>query len=317
MLRAQIHVDLPSEERQRDKTLIEWLKQSLGKTPDLRTGREALSISCIEVVEAVMVCFYRVGIHNLLSLVVDGQTLFVDPEREDQDAQAARAAAREHAKAHEKFGVMHMVAEHSFAGLHLVITIVVRSEVRLGDKEMQITLSARPEALRHQEGESAEAYAARLVEYAHSNELEGAIAEVNRFASQLGREFQVQVGMYSVSQGQTQAMLVRPSRESVADFEGLDFSSISEATYRPIARSPHPDAYYQHFQDPLYDFQNFVLIAEVVESHVWALAELLLVESQGQVLATGDDLDDEGAMLGWPHYPRLRFQDARPRLEPS
>ena len=80
MSQPKIHVDLPSEETESKRTIVAWLRSTVGYVPDLRTGREELSISCVDVVNTIMVYFHGTGIKNAVSLQVDGTRIFVDEE---------------------------------------------------------------------------------------------------------------------------------------------------------------------------------------------------------------------------------------------
>jgi len=101
---------------------------------------------------------------------------------------------------------------------------------------------------------------------------------------------------------------VRPEALSVQRFTEIDFDEAEAPRYQPIPGEPHPDLYQRHFHDPLYEFQSFILIAEVIENHLWAMAELVLLEREGQLWGVGDAMESCDT-TPWLELPQILFCD--------
>tara|TARA_R110002096_G_scaffold44524_10_gene119952 strand:+ start:61208 stop:62356 length:1149 start_codon:yes stop_codon:yes gene_type:complete len=306
VLCSQIHVDLPSEETERTPRFVEKVRSRFGRPTDLRTGKEQLTMQCGEVVAAIMACFHRANICDVMSLVVDDSALFVDVEGKDDDAPELLEAARRHTRRSPQFGELQLAAEHHIDGLHIVIEVRVLGSVQVGERELQILFSARPEENVHRPGESAESYANRLIAFAGGDALQSAIQTLERLTSNVGRQFQDQIGICAVVQGAVEVMLVHPNADEIKNISDVDFATLAGHTYVPLPATVHPDNYNRYFADPLYDFQNLILIGEVLEHRAWATAQLVLLEEDGSLWGTGDALETCD-LARWQQLPQFLY----------
>jgi hypothetical protein len=308
MLRSVLRVDLPSEETRRRHSLFGLVRSALGRDTT-RSGREELTISGAEVVLGIMRCLEEAGIDNAVSLIVDGEQVFVDYEGVDGDREAlARAASRRFDG--RSFGTLRLIAETRESGLHTIVAIHVARRVALGQKEMHVALGARPEVLAHRQGESPADYAARLQAFARSDGLERALADFRAMTERLGAAFKRHAGDLEVETSRIEAIVVRPTLDSIRRFPLLDFSR-DAVLYQPSLSSTqrHPDRYHRYYVDPLYDFRSLVLIQAMVRQGLWRRKDVSIVLDNGTRWMTGEEIDAEECEV-WAGLDALRFDEA-------
>jgi len=316
MLQARVLVDLPSEEAERKKTLVDWFASVRGKDVDLSTGREELTLSCLTVVEAVSACMRRAEVVNAIALVVDDEALFVDDEGVDDDAKGLLEAARKASIDDAAFKTLQLVFESRFPGLHVLVDFSISRVVSAGRKEMSLTLAAQLDELFPNEDESVRDFAERLKIACRTDDLlENALKSLDRATNRIARELQAQFGLHSVQQGPAEALLVRPETVDFAALSQLGAESDIEPHYDPETgiAATHPDSYHRYYRDPLYALRNAVILGELRTSEAWQSEQLHIVDEAGTQLATGvtEQEEFEAATEG---LPKISF-DSDGRVE--
>lgn len=306
MLRSEIHVDLPSEAIERKKSLVTWFKSSTGNEPEREADQEELTLSCVQVVQAIMVCFHKVDIENAIALIIDGTVVFVDEDGDDDDAAKLLQAAIDHGSSLDHFSELVLVMEDRRQGLHSILEVTVHSSVKVGEKELTISITGRPDLITHVGGETALDYAKRLVAFAHGEALFDAIGVMEKLASEVAQQFQVQIGIYKVSQGAVEAALVRPNGDAIAAFGNLDFVGGKPPGYHGRPTSAHPDSFCRYYDDPLYPYQSFVLIAQIVQQSAWSEVAVQVLAEDGSEWACSDEVGAEHRD-NWSQTPELQF----------
>lgn len=146
MYQSRITVDLPSAETDRRRSPIEWLRSLLGAELDLRSGREELTVGAAWLVEGLAEGFAAIGVHDVVSFLVDGESIYLDTRHVPGDLPLIVRAAEAAGVLDRAFREMHLVLAHRSQTLHTTIDCAVRNGVLLGESEMTIVLSGQPTA---------------------------------------------------------------------------------------------------------------------------------------------------------------------------
>ncbi|MBM3224125.1 MAG: hypothetical protein FJZ47_10015, partial [Candidatus Tectomicrobia bacterium] len=85
MLNAQMTVNLPSVETTRQMGPLEWLQALFGKTIDLRSGAEELTMSAFALLQALYEALRKAGVSDAIALLVDKKVVYADHEEVDDD----------------------------------------------------------------------------------------------------------------------------------------------------------------------------------------------------------------------------------------
>jgi hypothetical protein len=144
MYQSRITVDLPSAETDRRRSPLEWLRALLGAELDLRSGREALTVGAAWLVEGLVEGFAAVGVDDVVSFLVDGESIYLDAHHVPGDLPLIVRAAESAGVLDREFRAMHLVLAHRSQTSHTTIDCTVRNGVLLGEAEMAIALSSRP-----------------------------------------------------------------------------------------------------------------------------------------------------------------------------
>ena len=115
MLKTEITVDLPSAETDRRMRITDRILSFFGKEIDLRSGKEALTIEALKVIENLVAAFAEAGFSDAISLLVDKRVVYKDVEDQDDDLGLILEAVRDTG-----------IPEKGFDEMHLVMTRTVR-----------------------------------------------------------------------------------------------------------------------------------------------------------------------------------------------
>jgi hypothetical protein len=160
---GQIYVTVANQRVQRDPTFLEKVKRSLGGRLNLETDEVQNQLEATAVVDGVRRALARLEVGNALSLVIDDTVIFQDSDGKADDLPDLVLALSEHASVFGRgFRELKFAAEHTEAGLHLVIETRARTRHRQQDPAAVISVGGRIRQLEPQKGESADAYRARV-----------------------------------------------------------------------------------------------------------------------------------------------------------
>jgi hypothetical protein len=301
MLRARITIDLPSAEIQRKRL---WRRRF-----EVR-GFERVTAPPAALLKGVFGAFAAAGVTDALSLLVDGSQVYVDGRNTPGDLELALIAALDDGVDDQEFGEVLLAMQTRTADLRVVMELSVKREVPLGEPELVVEISARPDALRVRPGERADTFAARVGTYAAA----GYLIEEQRLAldalvHSLARELAVHLVCNSVVAEQTRVEVLRPEPQQVRLFRHLPFGARVEPTeYNPVAawkRTPDADPYAAHWRDPYWPLANYVLVGHIVRDGHWASQDVWIVDGEGFQLATGDD--PSATLDGWTTEGAVSF----------
>ncbi|AUX20850.1 hypothetical protein SOCEGT47_013260 [Sorangium cellulosum] len=160
---GQIHVTPKGSVIQRNPSLWEKLKRSIGATVDLDTDRVRVELEATAVVEQVRRALGRLGVSNALSLIIDDTVIFQDTDGKPDDLPDLVLALSEHASVFGRgFDELRFAAEHEEAGLHLVIETRARTEHDQDEPAAIVSVGGRVRDLEPRPGESADDYRRRV-----------------------------------------------------------------------------------------------------------------------------------------------------------
>ncbi len=294
MIKSQITVDLPSVESQRRKSLFDSFKELFGQKIDLRDGHEETTVTAFSLLDGVCQAVTRAQINDAISLIVDKKVIYLDTQNVTADVNLLWQAANEKGIYSASFNEMHVAFAHREAGLAVIVDVRVQRRVLVGYAEMQVELSARPEALVVAPGESAATYAERVSQYARDETtLAYQRAALDAVASRLAQELGRTLPGSRVSIESAKVELIRPEARQLSHFRKLGWgSSVSAPAYRPVptqARSgAYDDPFYYYWYDPYWGFAQYVMLDTMLHHGGWHDQTVVVVNPQGETLYTGD-----------------------------
>jgi len=295
MLRARITVDLPATE-------VSDARRRLGRRNFDVTVEEA-GAPTSSIVKGLFGGFAATGVSDVLSFLVDQEVIFVDFLQVDGDLEAAFSAWLDRGTPERPFEEMRLVASQRGAGLHVVFDAVVRRQGPLGEPEMSIEVSARPDELEIRAGERADEYAARVARFSAAGfRLDAQRHALDGLVTCLAGEIARRLVCESVVAQQARIEIVRPTSQDLAALERLPFGDgVEEVTCRPLppaARRPDEDPFGVHYGDPYWMLTNYLLLTHVVRDGHLCSPDVWIVDGEGYQIATGDD---SGAIAddGW------------------
>jgi hypothetical protein len=301
MFRSKVTVDLPSIEQKRSMGPIEWVRSLFGAQIDLGTGKEELTMTAWSTLEGLYRSLQRAGVRDAISFLVDRKAIYVDSSEIEDDLSLVWKSAREKRVLDKPFKEMHLVLAHREGGLHLIFDIKIHSQVLLGDPELVIDISGRPEALRIRPGESAEQFTARVRSWAD----EPAERERLRLMMQARLELIADLPGAVVDVQAAYVELIKPDARRISALGKLEFGDeAAEPGYHTVPTKRQPGAYgmdpYRHYYyDPYWDLASYMMISSMfAHSHAWHSPHVVVVNTQGQVLHTGEDIPSS-AEAGW------------------
>lgn len=273
MLRTTVYVDLPSEETQRRMGPIEWTRSLFGADIDLKSGKEELTISALSLMKGLLHAFETVGIHDVISLIVDKKVVYLDKTEVPDDIELMMQAAEQKGILDRPFRQMHLALSHKEGGLHAILDIKIESQVLLGESEMQIELSGRAEALKIKAGESAAAYADRVRDFAKAPEpLEQHRHLLTALADRLGDAMRRHIVGAKIRTEATQIQVIQPTEKQVGGFRQLAFEDqVDEPRYRPTPsksrKGAYEDPYFYYYYDPYYALTSWLVVDAMTHHH--------------------------------------------------
>jgi len=294
MFKSRIVVDLPSAETERRKGPIEWLRSLFGAQLDLRSGREELTVSALWLVEGLVEGFAAVGVHDVISFLVDKQVVYLDHQDVPDDLPMVVQAAEAAGVLDRKFREMHLVLAHRGDALHAIIDCTIQNGVLLGEAEMTIALSGRVRALQIESGETAQHYADRVRAFAAGGEsFEPGRRELDALTEKIAHELSSVLAGARVQHEPAVVQLVRPDARQIGNFRHLRFGDhVRPPAYRAVPamqrRGAYDDPFYDHYYDPYYDFTNYVIVDSMVHAGAWHSGHVHVVDPQGHPLFVGD-----------------------------
>ena len=306
MIQATVNVDLPGVETDRWMGPLEWVRSLMGAKIDLRSGQEELTVGAFTLVSGLWDALGRCGVHDAISFLVDRRVIYLDRNEATHDLGLVKDAAIARGILEKRFKEMHLVCSHREGGLHILVDLRVTAKVAVGEPELEIRLSARPEALRIQPGESATAYADRVRDFtANEAVIDAHRHQVDALAHALGQAIQQEIAGARPMTAPARVQVVRPAARSVGRFGDLPFGDdVTAPQYRPTpthARAgAHADPFVYFWYDPYWDLTSWILIDSMLHHHRWQSDQVSVVDTTGATLFTGASAP-EAAASDWMH----------------
>lgn len=314
MLQSKVIIDLPSREILREKTVGEWFTSVFGSRPDLRTGREMMAVSAYAVLEGIVNGFADAGLTNVISLIVDNRTIFLDTQDVPDDLFVMHRVATRSGALNRRFQEMHIAFTHEEDDLHIIIDVKLRPFVLLGEEELIITLSGRPKSLRVRRNETANRYRSRIHKFASSTRnIEKLRESLNHVTDVLAGCLHRTLPGAEIRTEEAMVQLVRHSEQQLGAMRHLDFQRHDSGRYRAAPARYHGgvivDPFYHYYYDPFYDFAMFVMIGAAIE-FAWHMPYVYFVDPYGGFLGYAHDLDYDVFASEWVGYDAIHFDDS-------
>jgi hypothetical protein len=304
MIKARIIIDLPSQELMRRKGVLEWIRSLFGIEIDLRTGKEELTLGGYLLMQGLLAALERANVTDVISLIVDRSVIYMDTEEVAHDLPQLDAAVQQSGMCDRPFREMHLVLSHREHGLHTIIDVRVTSQVVVGQSEMLVTLSSRPERLRVRKGESARAYGDRVQAFiADEAGIAQARQSADALARRLGDALEHALTGAKVWREPSWIQIIRPSVEQIGRFRQLGFDDhVEEPHYRPVPThhrsGAYADPFYYYYYDPYFDLVQFWIVSAMVDDALWRSPDVHVVDRGGQELFTGHAVHADALWAG-------------------
>jgi hypothetical protein len=275
-LHGIIDIKVEGERIMRDPVFWDKIKKAFGATPDLRTDRMRATLEAATIVEASRKALARLNTTNAIALIIDNQVLYEDREgRQDDLIDLMHAFHENKAVFGTSFKLLRLVVEHEEAGLHFVIEVMARSEHHVDETAARVVIGARISDFEPRDGESAEAFRARVEPLLKTP----AVAEAHRvqfesFVSRLADALRGSLADAQITVREAEAQVEKPSRTAA----------------RP-AHAPTDlryDPYVNYYPNRLGDLLPMMMWSSMLS---WSMMpHYAVVDTLGNDIASTDDL---------------------------
>jgi hypothetical protein len=306
MFYVNVHIDLPSERALRQRTLRDWLSQLVGREVDLSSGEDVATVSGLSVFKHVVDGLERLGITDVLSLIVDGKTAYVDTDENSGDLETAVSELDARAALESSFESMRLVLSHHHEGLRTLIELALRRRVPANTPELVVQIAARLDDMQIRPGETPAMYAERLRAIAADTDtLSAARTRFAGLAKQIQHALGEELGELCVSStvSPVRLRLIRPGPRQLDHFRRLSWGPmVRMPKYRPVPISNRTGAYdepfYHYYYDPYFDFVAWVTLTEIVAGRGWQGLDFEVVDSDARHLFGSQDAQGQLALGG-------------------
>jgi hypothetical protein len=295
-LHGVIDLHIRGEEIRRNPNLWDKLKQAFGGQPDLSTGTMRAAIEATTLVEGVRTALRRLGVNNAVSLVIDDQVLFEDREGRADDLGDLFLAFDDAAAVYgQGFRTLRLAAEHSEAGLHIVLEVIALTEHPAESAAARIVLSGRITEYEPQVDEDEETYRRRLEPLvADATALETHRRHFESFVARTAEAVRATLPEVRVEIREAEARVQRPSR-SRRRKEPVELSPL-DRRYDPF------DRYYPNPFDQMLSFMMWSSLFNLAMTP--HMPQIMVVDHYGHDLGRVADMPTE---VGWGdadvHHP--------------
>lgn len=255
MYHTEITADLPSQE-------------TPGAAPsdsEFAESHDRVLLSAARLILTLRQSLEGAGIKDVTHIVIDDRCLYSDDDEADaQDLDRLIEVAREEGYLNKPFQELVVGLMHWEDGIQHVLQVRARMAVPVGEHELVIRVSSRPDDFNARRLDDAERYASRLLEFAASLDVMAQYrvkveAVCRRIVSALGR----QLFRREIVQGRTCLRLLRPEKEGLQSLNQLVFGgTIKPPSYRliPMADVPWDDPFIRVFDDKFLIFRHWVFL---------------------------------------------------------
>ncbi len=270
MIECKLSIDLPSQETNRTSSLFEWVGSLFGSKPDLRSGQEQLTVSGNSLLEGLYGALRDNGVEDAIALLVDKKVIYHDKEGHRRDLRLMAVAAQESGVMDKNFKEMHLVMSTEHVGLNVLVDVKIRSLNTLGEPEVQILLSGRPEVLTAGKDENPASYAERVRAFAADpHQLEALRLTLDSFAARLADAARRHLPVVHVDHRPAHIQLLRPDKASLTAMNGTQAGEGGASLRDVPARAGRAggDVYGTYYYDPYWDLTNYLMWSTLLHSH--------------------------------------------------
>jgi len=299
MHRAELTIDLPSEELPSDPVLLSVLKWIF--TTEETGALERVTGDGLTWCRRLVGACTRGGLTDVVAMTADDTELYLDDRGKFEDFGEVVDAVVKRGGLQGGFSELRVVLSGTYEEWHAAATIRLRTEVEKGAPEIDLQWSARSLGMRVQPGESPAQYRDRITSLARDpSAAMAAFAAPEVMLDNLIEHFAHELGA-PPAQSRRRVVVV-PGPVQVGRFRTLGFErSLRDRTVRPVAIERRTGAYDEpqvyYFFDPYHDLLSWILAAEIVEGR-WAGPDVELVDHHGNPLPVG-----AGAYAQWEVAP--------------
>lgn len=300
MFLTELSADLPSEEAQ-------------GAAPSddgLSLTHDRLTYSPARLLRTLQQVFSQSGVSDLAYVVIDGSPVYVDKDESDvHDLDRLLLAAREEGFLTTDFHDLFVALTHWEEGVQHVVETHVRTAVPVGEHELTITISSRPDDMNARRLDDAARYSQRLQEIVCDvDRIGGFRAAVERFTSRIDSALRRTLFGRTVESGRTVLRVVRPRMEDIASLETVEFGPrIEPPSYRilppgKIGPLAWADPMIRVYDDPFLVFRHLTVLDAIMERQALRVEWVLVTEPDGRPLFEGHKAR---WFEGWPWRQRF------------
>ncbi|PRQ06767.1 hypothetical protein [Enhygromyxa salina] len=326
MLHATIHIDLPSEPELRERTLLDWFSRLIGRQLDRVPTHDVAAITGLSVFKPITEALAQVGVSDLLNVIVDRKSVYVDTAEDSGDLAIAVAELDERGVLEREFETMTLTLSDRRDGLRTLVDVTLARRVPASAPELSLRFAARLDSMQVARGDSPLSYAQRLrTVAADASELLAARDRFTALVSETERALASQLGPLCLASSLTpvELRLIRPGPRQLNHFRSLTWGSgVRLPKYRPLPISDRKGAYdspfYHYYYDPYFDFVAWVTLAEIAAGRGWQGLAFEVVDPNGARVEPDQPLDgglaglvqlSEDAVVVDPQIPSFGGQD--------
>ena len=298
MIRTKVHADLPSELPPAPgavKKLVEWLlgKQEEDEDEELDEQLQEVLIDNLTIFEGFIGALGDAGFDDVLSVVVDGKPVYVDPDERVGDLNDALEGTVKCGALKEGLQVLRATFSRHIEGLHVLAELRVKARVPEGEEEASILLSARVDALAARPEDGPREFAARVREYVQdSAKLSADRDRVAALAQGLVDSTNKRFPHSEVKADETEVLVIAPGPKQVGRMRHLGFKgSFRSPTYNALPTyersGAYDDPHNTYRYSPYHDLMSWIALGELLSGH-WAQTWVKIVHPTGPLLCTGD-----------------------------
>ncbi len=294
MLHAEVTVELPDASLSPPSTISQLVDRLMDRRGDEEDVRNEL-LDGLTQLHGFLQAFAEAGFDDVLSVVVDGRSVYVDVENRMNDIRDALEGVTRWGALKDGFSVFRISLSHRREGLHVLAEHRARRS-RTGKNARAapvVRLAGRIEDLMVRRTEGPREYAHRTRAWIRDGSRLVAMRQsFESVVDALRDAIVLRLPGSRPSSTRAEMRVISLGNRQVGRFRHLGFeAAFRGATYCPLPEFERTGAYDNPFNDYLFspyeDLFHWVALGEILEGH-WNAPWVKVLHTSGKILTTGD-----------------------------
>jgi len=256
------------------KGLLEWLFPS-SEDEDNKDDELCETLAGnLTVFEALLRSFEAAGFDDVVAVVVDGKSVYVDTEERLGDIAEALQGVVKSGAVDDGYAVMRTTFRRQHDGLEVLGELRCHARSSTRPDETRVRVSARPEGHAPAEEEGAKDYAARVRGLVQDTErIESQRVAVGSICEEIGRQIQANLPGSGVEASPAVVRLVAPGPRQLGRMRHLGFGvgrrrTVSSALPSYERVGPYDDPLSRHYYSQYSDLFHWIAVGEALAGHL-------------------------------------------------